>query len=412
MTERSADSSTLRRIHDLLTQSRRKGGKWLVRRLRAEFAEPKRVPGKLGRAIKAGGHVALLSAANLLARPFTATSDAVTLFYDLDRSPATFDFCWALAGAERLRRDQGLACVNVVFVPGRHHGFRHEESGYDQVVTVDARRWRLDNILVPLCRLLPSLGGVTVCRDRREATRTRLLRTSHVYPPNYWPAYPQPHLPRQVMSMGSGPADVPRPFRASPKALSLVESWLNPRLGAKRLVTITLRRHGFMPERNSSLEGWADFARSLPPDQYLPVFIPDTDSAFESPDELTGLTTFPEASFNLGLRMALYETAFLNLMVNGGPYGLCQFSERARFLMFKIVTDGVPQADPAYLRYLGFSAGQTPAFAGPHQKWVWEDDTPEVIARAFAAMVTSIQHNVQSTPRACRQLSQNSTETS
>ena len=56
---------------------------------------------------------------------------------------------------------------------------------------------------------------------------------------------------------------------------SAIESAVPPKMG--RVVTITLRCYHYMPARNSNLSAWTTFARSLDPNRYLPVFIPDTD---------------------------------------------------------------------------------------------------------------------------------------
>ena len=106
-------------------------------------------------------------------------------------------------------------------------------------------------------------------------------------------------------------------LRAPEEELRAVDAWTKAHAGSRRVVTITLRRYGYMPRRNSNLLAWIVFARGLDATRYCPVFIPDTNDTIEGlPKELRDFLVFPEAAWNIPLRMALYERAFLNLGVN------------------------------------------------------------------------------------------------
>ncbi len=89
--------------------------------------------------------------------------------------------------------------------------------------------------------------------------------------------------------------------------------------------------------------------------------------------------------------MALYERAHLNLGVNSGPMGLCWLNERTRYINFKMLTDAVPQTTPEYMRHLGYEIGGQLPRAKPWQRFVWEDDDHEIIAREFAAVVALLE---------------------
>ena len=90
------------------------------------------------------------------------------------------------------------------------------------------------------------------------------------------------------------------------------------------------------------------------------------------------------------MALALYEAAWLNMMVNNGPFGCVAFSE-APYLLFKILTPDVRMTSEAYMRHIGYDIGPTPPFAGPFQKWVWEDDELPVILREFDKMRTGLE---------------------
>jgi hypothetical protein len=105
---------------------------------------------------------------------------------------------------------------------------------------------------------------------------------------------------------------------------------------------------------------------------------------------MRGFAALPEAAWNVPLRMALYERAYLNLGVNNGPMGLCWLNETTRYATLRMETPDVPQTTRQYFRTLGFEPGESLPFATPLQEWVWEDDTEDAIQRAFARLTQKI----------------------
>ena len=63
--------------------------------------------------------------------------------------------------------------------------------------------------------------------------------------------------------------------------------------------------------------------------------MPDIDDALLNPKEhFDGQYFLPEAAFNLELRMALYESVFLHLLVSNGTSVICSYNKNARFIQF------------------------------------------------------------------------------
>ncbi|MEI6985422.1 MAG: hypothetical protein WCK65_04770 [Rhodospirillaceae bacterium] len=388
--------STLKRLGLLGSKLKARGWSWLAARLIDELQKPSTRPGLWLRRCNVAIHGGLLLSLAAPIRLFIAPQRTVHLFFDLDVSPITFDFCFALANAELLRLRHGLERVQVVIVPGRNDGLRHEDDDYELSVDKANRRWRLNNLVIPLCRLMPSVAGLTICASRAQATAIRALFARRVYPVSYWPLFPIPHLPNHVMDAARN-GEVVRPLTATDQARRFMAQWLSAHAGSRRIVTITLRTYGFMPARNSNLAAWAAFARHVERLGFLPVFIPDTEAAFDlTPPELANFVIFSEPAWNLDLRMALYEAAWLNMLINNGPFGLVAFSD-ARYLLFKILTPSVRMATAHYMNHLGYEVYRTPPFAGRFQKWVWEDDTLPVIKREFEAMRQLIEQEEPAT---------------
>ena len=374
---------------------RAEGFAWLKSRLTSEVAFPTTRIGQIIHlfARRGLGAVAAIPRAfrRSVAAEYPDARDVLFAFYDLQVAPVTFDFLWFLAAADLQRRRLGLRSVHVVIVPGSQDGLRREREDYDVVIDAKARQARIQNILIQACRVLPSYAGLTVASSRSEAAFLRSVLARHVLPVDYEPALPVFPGPQSCLDAARNGESGIACLRAPEEELRAVDAWTKAHAGSRRVVTITLRRYGYMPRRNSNLRAWVAFARGLDLTRYCPVFVPDTNDTIEGlPKELRDFLVFPEAAWNIPLRMAIYERAFINLGVNNGPMGLAWLNARVCYATLKIETADVPQSSLKFIRSFGFEPGKSLPFATPLQEWVWEDDTEEVITKTFRRLTERI----------------------
>lgn len=383
----------------LIDRMRGRGAGFILRRALREIYAPETGAGRLMRPLTAPAWAAFRALHGFWrggGGVAEGWADTLVFFYDLEVAQVTFDFTFHLVEAEALRRQRGLKHLAVVFVAGRLDGLRPETRQYEAAFDLEARRWRLNNLCIPLTALVPACR-TTMLVSRAQAAAIHAACGDQVLPPGYSPAFPLPPQSRDALRLAASGTDL-RLLVSPPQALAYVGAWRARTLRGRRLVTITLRQSPFMPERNSNLAAWGAFARSLDPDNYLVAIVPDTDAALlPLPEELRGFEPFPAAAWSIGLRSALYESAWLNLGSSGGPFSLCWFNARARYLMFKVVVPGVPQATPEFLAERGYVIGAQPPFCGPGQEWVWEPDDLPVIERAFAKMAARLADQPRST---------------
>lgn len=327
--------------------------------------------------------------------------DVLNVYYDLDLYPISYDVAYFLVAADIRRRQLGLSKLHVIFTRFSGEEYGDFAVGTNNVIDTHSRDWRFRNIAVALPALLPNASGVAVCVNRAQA-REWLARSYHLFPSmasSLWRREDLPAIYREVVSSlrleeGNG-------LRAPQQALRYVRQWIDRRVGDRRLVVITLRQYQVDPERNSDLDAWTAFARSLDPAVYAPVFIPDTDHVFDiSRDALDEFLVFEPAAWNVELRMAIYEQAYMNLMVNTGTGMLCALNARCSYIMFKLLVPNVHLASEATIRNQGFAPGQSPRFALPHQKWVWETDSFDIIRREFDAMCAVLNSGAAQKPQA------------
>ena len=359
----------------------------MTERAKREVQLPTSAPGLLLRnALAWIERGALRSIASLAPTLRPSSPDTLYFFIDLEAAPITFDAVSGLAIAELFRRRHGLENIHVVVVPGKIDGLKEETADYAAVVGPDARRWRIHNLLIPLCRLLPSCTGYTICGSRREAHVNWFAAARNVFPEGYSVAFPRVVEKRDASDAArAGEAVLPM-LRATPQALDYVRRFLEPRAAGKRVVVINLRRYTYMPGRNSNDANWIAFARELDKNRWLPVFVLDTDVALDpKPPELEEFVVCDPVPFNIELRMALYELADITMAVTQGPLELCWFNHRCRYASFVKPGSSIHTTDDHY-RERGYDIGKGPPFMAPNQRWVWEYDELPIIRKVFVEM--------------------------
>ncbi|MEM8811177.1 MAG: hypothetical protein AAGF59_01065 [Pseudomonadota bacterium] len=342
---------------------------------------PSTAPGRMVRDVLAAGETASASFMSSLGGGGGLGSDrSLIALYDLDVMPPTFDVASFLFLAEQERRRSGCSAIHLVVIPGRN---LEPQNAAEAAVPDSMRQMRVNSIVIPVSRLLASCAGLTLCATRADASRLRFAEGAVVFPAKATPTFPvapdQSLINREPLSN----ADAFPLFRAPEPELQAVSTWLGDRIGQKRPVVISLRESRFMPARNSDVGEWIAFADQLAGTDYAPVFVRDTERALERPSG--GLERFPvfeAASWNVALRMALYETAFVNLAVMHGAMELCWFNDRCRYAAFMPVGTS-PQTSPEFLGSRGFAEGRSLPFAGPDQKLVWQPQNRDEIRAAF-----------------------------
>lgn len=279
--------------------------------------------------------------------------------YDLARCPPTYDAVafLALAELERLRRQEPR--LDIFILPGPADGFRRDSLW---PYTVEERIHLRDNVLIPLCRLLPSASSVGT-GDTRWLTQ---MGKEH------W-GYNEYHigLPVIVSALKQGS----RPLRAQ---------FPSPVFPGPKLVTFTLREAEHYPLRNSHTPEWVAAADILVRKGLDVCFVRDTAWASK---HITGHNNAQYAPHRIDDRARLYSRAALNVGISNGPMWMSIFMD-APTLMLRPTTNeaGGCYDDTFYSRY-GIRRGDQLPTSPPHQRLVWEEDTCENIVRAVEDML-------------------------
>ncbi|PPR64026.1 MAG: hypothetical protein CFH10_00348 [Alphaproteobacteria bacterium MarineAlpha4_Bin2] len=311
----------------------------------------------------------------------------VTAFYDFEVSPIAFDFAVFAILAEMERKKRRAKNIHFVFVPGANDGFRSDDIDYDS----DNKEWRLRNIILPICNMLPSQTEITTCNSREHASAIESTLTTFAFPQDYRVQAPIGQFNWSTLSAAVARGETLPSFRASNQACEYMRSWLSSHVDNRKAICITLRESTHYSARNSNTVAWLEFARGLDQNKYAPIILPDTERVFEVPgSEYHGILQCPIAAVNLELRMALYELSWLCMMVLNGPGELCRLSDTIRYIFFDMLTEEVPGNTKIYAAAQGQSIGGNLPNATAYQWQIWEPDEPDIIKREFARMAARI----------------------
>lgn len=226
----------------------------------------------------------------------------IRLYYELSKSPATFDYVNFLVRCEQKRVELGQDSISIRI----SYGVR-EQSPRDLAFSAERKLWRINNLLIPLSRCLPSVVDVAV----GEGAQTL----------GYLPF--------------TGPQKTC--LKAPKAAVEHVQKYLN---GVEKPVSITIRQNDFEHQRNSNLDAWKRVAGWLLDNGYTPIFVPDTEAEIWGKTPDLGFAKYTPAALYPEIRLALYESTVVNLMAAGGPMEMCLHSD-VPVMIWKLLVPGM-----------------------------------------------------------------------
>jgi tetratricopeptide (TPR) repeat protein len=308
-------------------------------------------------------------------------------FYDLSVAPTSFDFATFLTRVEWRRRELGAKRFRVAIVPADGSGFWDREP-----FSVEAKRSRLQCLLMPLGELFPHCGGVDVCASRDEAEAlARDRRTLH-FPDGYTPRAPLPDTFQWAHVVAARICGDELPGWSAPAAARREASdWLAAQGAVGRVVSITLREATYHTENNSRVTEWGRFARTLSRSGFFPVIVRDSERADEPPPiDLRGIPIYREAALDVRVRAALYARSWLNLSVATGPMMLMWLDPRCHSVVWKLLNPDNFRSTPTPIRSMGIEVGGQVPGISPSHRLFWREDSREALEAGFDAALARL----------------------
>jgi len=299
--------------------------------------------------------------------------------YDLSVSPCSFDVITFLCMAEVERIKLKCNYMHVIIIPPEHDRYGDKENV----------NWRIRNLLLPCCWLMPSCRDATICSSRGEASPLLSNSKNKIFPFGYSIENPVAQYLYYLFKETCSTTPSFPTLKATNISKTFVSEWITyNQLHGKKIISITLREYGKPESRNSNLREWIRFARNLDTEIYAPVFIRDTFCAFTlSEVDFGEFLCFQEVPWNMELRMALYEECYLNMFSTGGPPLLCVMNSSTRYLIFKIHVEGELVASSYLLNSFIVPLGGQFVNSSKLRRIVWDDDSYESIMKEFDVFV-------------------------
>lgn len=296
----------------------------------------------------------------------------LTVVYDLDVSPASYDFLIFLMHAEQYRVRNQYPAMIIMFMPGSDNGFRKD----GMVTQLNERKQMLNQVLIPACKLLSSVVGV-ISPPYRVG-----VADEDVFPVNY-------HVDKckklaylnygilQEMALGQDPVNWEIPQYAQDIVKELDDG--------RQIVTINLRENPDYPSRNSNLQAWDRFVHRLDKSKYRPVVVRETNYIGQPLEGFRDALRFDAASVDLMTRAALYKIAACNMFVPCGTAMLSLF-QNTRTCMLKVIDENVRSTSAKWAKD---KCAMSPKFPSPpfctqNHRYYWVNDTTENITDAFS----------------------------
>lgn len=324
--------------------------------------------------------------------------------YDLLELPYTSDVANFLMNAEVERRQRGLEKIDFVIVG---NDSLPANSDYEKRITKENYRHIVENLLIEYARLFPSIGS-TIFFDNRN----QIIDFYHafsdkycVFPEDYNPLAPFERLAgyergqtHHAINFSHFSSKDPSYNCLTPpkEQVILVRRWLLKFAYPKIPITITLRETTIENARGNNMPQWQKLVDAFANDErYIFIVMRDYYSLYEC-DVLTGPNVIycNEAVISLGFRAALHQEVSLNLFVTNGVNVVSTYSQKTRYLMFKVHTPGVPSATYKILKDVsGLSQGDSWHGHTKYQKYVWQDDDFDVMYQETLAMLDLLQQD-------------------
>jgi hypothetical protein len=361
----------------ILKKIQKNGLHWLYKRLKFELVSPKfYLSIKFVKLLEVFRKL-LNNNLNTLKDNFVSDNTLIAV-YDLNTNPITYDFSFFLAEAETFGRVREKLNIFIIIVQNDSSGLN--DKTYDRAVSNDSKLWRLNNILLQLIDFYPACVGHLILPIKSDINF--FTKNNLVYPLGYSEKFKPLRSYKEVFPiLNKGQFSG---FKSSKTGLSYVNQWLKSNNVINQIVVITLRQYDYDVVRNSNIIEWSKFAKWVKLQAYTPIFIPDTDSCWFNNKQLDEFLIFTEPCWNIGLRIALYELAFVNFFYSNGTGAICLMNKNTNYIVMNpIIEDSLHAKSQVYEDY-GLTKGQRRYdFAKKYQLLSWKRDTFENIRDEF-----------------------------
>jgi hypothetical protein len=307
-------------------------------------------------------------------------SDELFAVYDLNTQLPGYNLVQFLLCVEHYCIKNGYKSFTLVVIP-KELNSALEEKVLGESNDPDTNNHHSISFLSTLAILSPSCDGFLSFGTRQAARK--FIANANVFPEGFGLSVANKFdakLTQILVEEGTFCQ-----FSSPNHIAALMSQWRPLNYEDAQIITITLRQSKIDPAGNSNISAWIRFAEYVQTLGYEPVIIPDDDQSFGGNDLfLKFIEVGIAATNNIGIRLHLYQKAFVNFYVPNGPELLAVYSTNINYICMKSWANGssvLPSGvndykwiDPVALR---------PYWGSELQMWNGDDDTFDNIKKHF-----------------------------
>ena len=305
--------------------------------------------------------------------------DLLYAIYDFEVAPITYNIIEFLVLIEFLIKENNKKGFVIVFVPKKEKSIKFI-SDYEKIIDTESQNWRIDNIVFQTARLHPKCEGVLFLPTRKDIFD--IVANYDIYPDLYDGVNIRYFDTEKYLKIMNKP-NLYKGIKASSQGKRYIDQYIKAKKIDKKIVTIAIRDYRYDLARNSNFDEWAKFVEYLLINNYYPVIIPDTDNAFDNNLPFDSLYIFRDCCWNVGLRMALYESSYINMGVANGSICILLHSPDSNVIVMNCMPENsVVGSSKEYIK-VGHTPGEQWKFLTSKQKMSFDEDVYANIVKEF-----------------------------
>ena len=251
--------------------------------------------------------------------------------YDLELNPLTYNFGQYLANATIYSRNKSLKKIDLLIIKSRDRN-PIKTKKLKQFFSEHEAENRIYEILISTFRLNQKSNNLYLSNFNDKNIHNILKSYNHIYPVDYSLFKP---IPCQNKLPNVNASIFFPMIRPNLRGKEIIKKYLE-NFGNKKIITFTFRDLKHETNRNSQYSEWLKFSQYLIKKNFEVFLVPDPINY--NPkffDQFSGCHVAEIVLWNMNLRAALYEAAFLNCSVSSGVYEVSSFyNESSKNMMF------------------------------------------------------------------------------
>ena len=262
---------------------------------------------------------------------YNVNKSNLLFIYDLELNPLTFNFGQHLANATIYLKNKSLKNIDLLII---------NSSSANPIKTKKLKLFmseheannRVHEVIVSTFRLSHYSNNLYLSNAKNKNIKNILDSYKYKYPEGYsiFRPIPCPYKLPDVDALTFFPM-----LQPNLRAKEIIRKYLE-NFNDKKIITFTFRDLKHEVNRNSQYNEWLKFSGYLLKKNYNIIIVPDplnyNPKYFE---KFVGCHVAEIVLWNINLRAALYEAAFLNCSVSSGIYEVTSFyNQNSNSLMF------------------------------------------------------------------------------